>query len=103
MLRTIGSILRYNFVNLPLKSKYYHKQLPNQAQEVIKMIKRENVLNEKCFLLEHLSDLMIKDRRIVLSSEQRKIVSDEINKWKNQHGRFQHIATVAWVIKRLNL
>jgi hypothetical protein len=30
MLRSFTRLIKFNFVNLPLKSKYYHKQLPTQ-------------------------------------------------------------------------
>ena len=57
----------YRFVNFPISSKYYHVPMPNRVQPAIQLIKSENNLNEKCFLLEHLVELIQKDPKLMLS------------------------------------
>ena len=65
--RRFLQVINYRFVNFPISSKYYHQPMPNHIQPSIKLIKSEQNLNEKCFLLEHLVELIEKDPKLFLS------------------------------------
>ena len=46
---------------------------------------------------------MINDPRIVLNLDQQNIIHKQLDLWKGREGRFEKIASIAWVIKKLNL
>ena len=54
-------------------------------------------------LLEQLTEVILSDPRAMLSLDQQKTIHKQLELWKGGKGRFDKVATVAWVIKRLNL
>ena len=67
------------------------------------MIEKENKLNEKTVLLEHLTDIVTENRSIILSHEQKDKIIKQLRLWKGKKSRSNKVATVAWVIQKLNL
>ena len=80
---------RYMFVNLPIDSKYYHQQLPQKLKPALKLMVGEKKLNEKCYLLEHVGEILEKNPDLILQDEDKKILDQEISLWKgSKKGRF---------------
>jgi hypothetical protein len=94
---------QHSFVNVMVDSKYYHAQLPPKVNDVIEALEREPKLNEKTVLLEHLTDLVTDNRTIILCLNQRHRIVKQLRLWTGRKGRFDKVATVAWVIQRLGL
>ena len=54
-------------------------------------------------LLEHFVDVSTSNAAITISQQQRARIVKQLNLWKGRKGRFDKVATVAWVINRLDL
>lgn len=49
----------------------------------------EKKLNEKCYLLEHVGEILEKNPDLILQDEDKKILDQEISLWKgSKKGRF---------------
>ena len=54
-------------------------------------------------LLEHLVDVLYSNKTIVLSQSQKKRIMKQLMLWKGKKGTRDKVATVVWIIKKLNL
>lgn len=98
----------YSFVKLPITSKYYNNQLPSSLDAALILAEKESKLNEKCFLIEHIVELIERDPKLksskvdtFLKKELRKWREDNMNGTQQSTGRFQRIMTIAWIIKKM--
>lgn len=65
MLRTMWvPVVKFGFVNWPITSKYYHTPLPNQIEPVKVLAQQEKKLNEKCLLLQHITELVLDNPKL---------------------------------------
>jgi hypothetical protein len=92
----------YYFVNIPISSNYYHSVLPTEIEACMKLAERENVLNEKIFLLQHIAEIAVSDPKFI-RYDLDKFMIKQLSLWLNGKGRFQRVASVAWIIHHLNL
>lgn len=71
--------------------------------QILELIVKEKKLNEKGMLLEHLANVIVEDPRIILTKDQESLIGKQLNLWKGRKGRFEKVATIAWVISKLKL
>jgi hypothetical protein len=55
----------YNFVNIPISSKYYHAVFPTEIDLCMKLAREEKILNEKILILQHIVEVIIKDPKYI--------------------------------------
>lgn len=71
--------------------------------QILELIVEEKKLNEKGMLLEHLTNVIVEDPRIILTKDQESIINKQLNLWKGRKGRLEKVATISWVISKLKL
>lgn len=67
------------------------------------MAEKEEKLNEKVYILQHIAEMVLNDPKLA-GKKVNSFLIKQLKSWEGDcGGRFQRVATVAWIIRKMGL